>query len=152
VSHSSVDAMSRTTTLTIVQNLAIIVSLRIYTRAFIVRNIGKDDLSMVTALVFTLGYLATILVLRGNGVGFSGKFLTLNQMTTTIKVIIGIEILYYLCVNAIKISILFFYLRIGKTGRTIVRDEDTDISVQLSRKRSSAYAKALFTSSQPSAQ
>ncbi|KAF2033593.1 hypothetical protein EK21DRAFT_58065 [Setomelanomma holmii] len=92
---------------------AIIVSLRVYTRSLIVRNLGKDDISMVIALVFTFGYLAALLVLRQNGMGYSGKYLTFNQMVTTIKVILVVEIIYYLCVNAIKISILFFYLRLA---------------------------------------
>lgn len=69
---------------------------------------------MLFALLFTLAYLACLLILREHGMGFSGKVLTLDQMTVTIKTIIAIEILYYLCVNAIKISIVLFYLRIGK--------------------------------------
>jgi hypothetical protein len=69
---------------------------------------------MVAALIFTLGYLATIFVLRANGIGFRGKEVTFQQATTTLQVTYAIEIIYYLCVNAIKISILFFYLRIGK--------------------------------------
>lgn len=35
-----------------------------------------------------------------------------NQVQTTL----AIEIIYYFLINAIKISILFFYLRIGKTS------------------------------------
>jgi hypothetical protein len=45
--------------------------------------------------------------------GFSGKVLELQQMLNQIQTTLAIEILYYLIVNAIKISILFFYLRIG---------------------------------------
>ena len=72
---------------------------------------------MIAALIFTLAYLGLILLLRENGMGFSGKVLTLDQMTTTIKSVVAIEILYYLCINSIKISIVFFYLRIGKMDR-----------------------------------
>lgn len=57
-----------------------------------------------------------LLVLRENGMGFSGAVLSVPQMTKTLKVIIAIEIAYYLCVNAVKISIVFFYLRIGEAG------------------------------------
>jgi hypothetical protein len=92
----------------------IIVGLRIFTRAFILHNMGKDDYAMVAALIFTLGYLATIFVLRANGMGFRGREVTFHQATTTLQVTYAIEIIYYLCVNAIKISIVFFYLRIGK--------------------------------------
>ncbi|CAO2650054.1 Nn.00g013460.m01.CDS01 [Neocucurbitaria sp. VM-36] len=95
----------------------IIVSLRIYTRAVILRNPGKDDWAMVAALIVTVAYLATILVLRENGMGFSGAVLSLNQMTTTIKTILVVEIIYYLCVNSVKISIVLFYLRIAVERR-----------------------------------
>jgi hypothetical protein len=61
-----------------------------------------------------LSYLATIFVLRANGMGFRGREVTFHQATTMLQVTYAIEIIYYLCVNAIKISIVFFYLRIGK--------------------------------------
>ena len=66
--------------------------------------------------VFVLSYLATILVLRMNGMGFSGKTLSLNEMINTVKTALAIEIIYYLCVNSVKISILLFYLRISKAS------------------------------------
>ena len=71
-------------------------------------------MAMVASLVFVLGYMAAILVLRNNGIGFSGKVLSLDQMDRTLKTILFVEIIYYLCVNSIKVSILFFYLRIGE--------------------------------------
>jgi hypothetical protein len=77
--------------------------------------VGNDDYAMLAALVFTIGYLATIFVLRGNKMGFRGKEASFPQVTTALQVTYAIEIIYYLCVNAIKISIVFFYLRIGKT-------------------------------------
>lgn len=77
------------------------------------RNLGKDDYCMLGALVFTLGYLAAILVLRENGMGYSGTVLTQQQMTTTLQTIVAVEVLYYCCVNSIKVSIVFVYLRIG---------------------------------------
>jgi hypothetical protein len=45
--------------------------------------------------------------------GLSGKVLTPEQMVNQIQTTLAIEILYYLVVTAIKISILCFYLRIG---------------------------------------
>jgi uncharacterized membrane protein YhdT len=92
----------------------IIVTLRLYTRAIILHNTGLDDWAMLVALLFTLTYLATIYVLRANKMGFHGREASFEQAVTTLKVTYGIEIIYYLCVNAIKVSIMFFYLRIGK--------------------------------------
>jgi hypothetical protein len=52
--------------------------------------------------------------MRGQGMGFSGKVLRLPQMVDQIRETLAIEIIYYILVAAIKISILFFYLRIGE--------------------------------------
>jgi hypothetical protein len=46
--------------------------------------------------------------------GFSGKTLTLEEMTNLVQTTLAIEILYYIIIFCIKASILFFYLRIGK--------------------------------------
>jgi uncharacterized membrane protein YhdT len=92
----------------------IIVTLRLYTRAIILHNAGLDDWAILIALLFTLAYLACIYVLRANKMGFHGREATFEQATTTLKVSYGIEIVYYACVNAIKVSIVLFYLRIGK--------------------------------------
>ncbi|ORY05182.1 hypothetical protein BCR34DRAFT_491046 [Clohesyomyces aquaticus] len=91
----------------------IIVVLRFFSRQIIVRSVGKDDWMMVVALIFTIGYLITIWVLRENGMGFSGRILTLDQMTNLITTTLAIEIIYYITVFSIKVSILFFYLRIA---------------------------------------
>ncbi|KAF2732097.1 hypothetical protein EJ04DRAFT_408856, partial [Polyplosphaeria fusca] len=98
----------------------IIVALRLYTRSFIVHNVGRDDIMMVLALIFTLGYLAAIYVARDNGMGFSGASLALVEMQNLIKVTLAIEIIYYILVFAIKVSILFVYLRLA-VNRTLER-------------------------------
>jgi hypothetical protein len=99
--------------------VVIIVSLRTYTRSVILRNMGKDDYAMLAALTFTLGYLIAIFVLRENGMGFHAKEVTFDEATTSLKATYAIEILYYFCVNTIKISIVFFYLRIGTKQRCL---------------------------------
>jgi hypothetical protein len=128
----------------------IIVSLRTYTRAIILHNIGKDDYAMFAALLFTLGYLVAIFVLRENGMGFRGAEVTFVQATTTLQVTYAIEILYYLCVNAIKISIVLFYLRIGKSS-WYTHNMCTLTPQQPSKNHSNASAKPPSSSSSPSA-
>ena len=46
--------------------------------------------------------------------GYSSKVLELAQMVTLIKTTLAIQILYYLVVASVKISICFCYLRIGE--------------------------------------
>jgi hypothetical protein len=105
--------------------------MRIYARTLVVRNFGSDDWMMLVALVsvlshnlhsdlgshmkiFTIGYLIAIWILRDNGMGFSGKTLSLEQMTNLVTTTLAIEVMYYIIISSIKGSILFFYLRIGK--------------------------------------
>jgi hypothetical protein len=61
-----------------------------------------------------IGYLAAIVVLRVNGLGLSGKDLSPSQMVTQIQTTLAIQVIYFILINTIKVSILFFYLRIGK--------------------------------------
>ncbi|KAF2488845.1 hypothetical protein BU16DRAFT_519776 [Lophium mytilinum] len=89
------------------------VALRIVTRQFIVRNVGADDWMSVAGLVLILAYMAEILALRPNGMGYSGATLELDQMINLMKLTLGIEITYYCLVYCIKMSILLFYLRIA---------------------------------------
>ncbi|KAF1961961.1 hypothetical protein CC80DRAFT_531720 [Byssothecium circinans] len=92
----------------------LVVGLRVYTRTILVRNFGKDDLAMVAALAITVAYLIAIFIIRENGMGLSGKDLTMDQMLAIIQTTLGIELIYYPCVFFIKLSILFCYLRIGR--------------------------------------
>lgn len=87
--------------------------LRTYTRAFILHNAGNDDYAMIAAVIFTIGYLATLFVLRDNKMGFRGREASFPQAVTTLQVAYAIEIIYYICVNIIKVSIVLFYLRFG---------------------------------------
>lgn len=96
---------------------AVVVILRMYTRAFIVRNIGRDDYTMLGALIVVMGYLTAIFVIRVNGMGFSGHVLTPEQMVNQLQTTVAIEIMYYFAINAIKVSILLFYLRIAAAKR-----------------------------------
>ncbi|KAF9737711.1 integral membrane protein [Paraphaeosphaeria minitans] len=91
----------------------LVVALRTYARSRILRNFGKDDAFMIGAFIFTLGYLVCIWVMRDNGMGYSGKVLILNQRTTLIQTTLAIQILYYLLIACVKISICFCYLRIA---------------------------------------
>ncbi|KAH7408700.1 hypothetical protein DE146DRAFT_386445 [Phaeosphaeria sp. MPI-PUGE-AT-0046c] len=95
----------------------IVVGLRTYTRAIIVRNFGLDDYAMLASLLFAIGYLIAIIVLRDNGLGFSGQVLSPEHMVNQVRTTLAIQVIYYILINTIKISILFFYLRIAAGKR-----------------------------------
>jgi hypothetical protein len=51
--------------------------------------------------------------MRDNGMGYSGKVLKLDQMQALVQTTLAIQILYYILLACVKISICFCYLRIG---------------------------------------
>jgi hypothetical protein len=112
---------------------------------------GKDDFAMIIALLFTLGYLVTIYVLRDNKMGFRLSEVSLEQAVTSLKVTYAIESIYYVCVNTIKVSIVFFYLRIGTTLPFSFFLYDCLMGEQPSKNPSNALAKPQSHSSSPSA-
>ncbi|KAF2821492.1 hypothetical protein CC86DRAFT_302754 [Ophiobolus disseminans] len=118
--HTCVGVATALTILSIV-----IVALRLYTRTYIVQNLGKDDCAMLVALALTIAYLIALFVLRDNGLGFSGGALTPEQMVKQVQTTLAIEIIYYFLINAIKISILCFYLRIAAGKRLEVLSKGT---------------------------
>lgn len=82
-------------------------------RFIVIRTPGWDDYTAILASIFTFGYLAEILVNISNGLGSPATTLTLDQMIAFLKVVLSIEVTYYVIVGLVKISILFTYLRIG---------------------------------------
>lgn len=105
--------------------------MRIYTRGFVVRNMGKEDWTITAAAVsgsrvlesnyanpvkfLTLVYLFTLIAgSKGFKFGFSGSSLTLAEMKSNLKMVLAAIILYKTTVTLIKISILMIYLRFGR--------------------------------------
>ncbi|KAF2111991.1 hypothetical protein BDV96DRAFT_498286 [Lophiotrema nucula] len=96
----------------------ICVAMRIYTRAYIVRNIGLEDWTMMLAATFTMILLLQLIVsAKKFKMGFSGYALTSEEMIGSVQLGLAIIVVYKMCVTLIKISILFIYLRIAVTKR-----------------------------------
>lgn len=72
-----------------------------------------DDYSILIALIFTIGYMLEILLLKENGVGFPSATLTADMTVRTLKITLAIEATYYMIVGTIKVSIIYLYLRFG---------------------------------------
>ncbi|KAL5624295.1 hypothetical protein BROUX41_004355 [Berkeleyomyces rouxiae] len=62
-------------------------------------------------LLGIVAYMVQLFIGRSNHIGFPMETLSLDNMTTLMKVTLGIEVTYYLIVSFIKISILLMYLR-----------------------------------------
>ncbi|KAF2641859.1 hypothetical protein P280DRAFT_424408 [Massarina eburnea CBS 473.64] len=92
----------------------VFVGLRVYTRAYIVRNMGMEDWTMLAAATTTLVFLLLFIVSAEKyKVGFSIMSVTLDQIVQSTKLGLAIIVFYKGTVTLIKISILMIYLRIA---------------------------------------
>ncbi|KAF2175140.1 hypothetical protein K469DRAFT_724430 [Zopfia rhizophila CBS 207.26] len=93
---------------------ALVVGLRCFTRAYIVRNMGADDWTMVAALLFVFSYTGEIVgSAKANKMGYSGTQMSSEQMAGFVKMTLPIIVSYNMVLTCIKVSILLFYLRIA---------------------------------------
>ncbi|CAO2652639.1 Nn.00g009220.m01.CDS01 [Neocucurbitaria sp. VM-36] len=90
------------------------VALRVYTRGFIVRNMGIEDWTMIAAATLTIVFLLELIAgAKEFKAGFSGMSITPEQMISNLKLILAIIVVYKMTMTLIKISILLIYLRIA---------------------------------------
>ncbi|CCF47187.1 integral membrane protein [Colletotrichum higginsianum] len=93
----------------------LVVVARTFVRTVVIRKPGLDDYAMLVAMAFTLAYLAEIFMGKANHIGFPRDSLSMENMTNLLKITLAIEVSYYVCITAIKVSILCMYLRFAVT-------------------------------------
>jgi len=94
-----------------------VVFFRLFTRFFILRNAGREDLCISLAMLFSLGLTVAISVQVQNGMGKHLIDLTPAEMINSQKAFWASIWIYYLALAVTKMSILFQYLRIFPTKR-----------------------------------
>ncbi|KAM7204710.1 hypothetical protein V8F20_003494 [Naviculisporaceae sp. PSN 640] len=103
------------TSVVMITMAAIFVVLRCISRFILIKNPGPDDYLIVLAMLLTIGYLVNIFILREHHIGFPIIYLTPDDMVIFIKATLAIQVMYYVNISCIKISILFTYLRFAVT-------------------------------------
>ncbi|KAI5793681.1 hypothetical protein DFH27DRAFT_139799 [Peziza echinospora] len=88
------------------------VMMRMFSRGVVIRALGKDDWTMFVAWCGTVTYLAFIIASAANGSGMRKANQKPEWLEPVLKYVLAIEAVYYVCVYAIKCSILLFYLRL----------------------------------------
>ncbi|RFU31307.1 hypothetical protein B7463_g4999, partial [Scytalidium lignicola] len=86
--------------------------LRTLGRCLIVRKMGWDDWLMLFGMILTFGYLFEVLYGIRFGIGLHDSNLDPKNYEPLLKIFFATEITYALIVVVIKLSILFFYLRL----------------------------------------
>ncbi|KAI1450093.1 hypothetical protein F5Y02DRAFT_172466 [Annulohypoxylon stygium] len=89
----------------------ILIMIRIYVRFFALRKAGFDDYMVIAALIFTIGYVATVFIAKNNKIGYPMEQLTFGEMTSQLKIALSIEVVYYFVITCVKSSIVFMYDR-----------------------------------------
>ncbi|KAH6686655.1 integral membrane protein [Plectosphaerella plurivora] len=95
----------------------IVVGLRVFARAWLIRKAGWDDWLICLAVACSVGYMVEILLGRDNNMGFPMVTLSMENMVNLMKLTLAIQVTYYVAIAAIKISILFMYLRFAVDDR-----------------------------------
>ncbi|KAI0397512.1 hypothetical protein F5Y17DRAFT_477430 [Xylariaceae sp. FL0594] len=90
----------------------VVVITRCIIRFILIVKPWMDDFMILGALIFTIGYQATIYVIKiHGGLGRSMTTLSPQEMVTFLKVTFAIEVIYYTIIFFIKTSIVFMYHR-----------------------------------------
>jgi hypothetical protein len=85
----------------------------IYKASFSISNLGADDWAVLGAVV--AGVPSVIMIDRGlvpNGLGVDAWLLPFDHITNFVRVLYVLEVLYFLQIGLIKLTLLLFFLRI----------------------------------------
>ncbi|KAL4733545.1 hypothetical protein BDV11DRAFT_199844 [Aspergillus similis] len=91
---------------------SVIIALRIYARAFMLRAVGTDDVLMVIGAILNIGLSVTIMIGSNYGIGKHALAITPSDTVPMLKCIWVTRPLYTLSMGLIKMSLLWFYLRL----------------------------------------
>ncbi|KAF2683883.1 hypothetical protein K458DRAFT_389804 [Lentithecium fluviatile CBS 122367] len=90
------------------------IALRVYTRAFIVRNMGPEDWTMLSAAILTIVFLVQFIVsIKAYGVGWHTISVSPQQAVAGTQLGLAVIVVYKGIVTLIKMSILMIYLRLA---------------------------------------
>ncbi|KAF2738484.1 hypothetical protein EJ04DRAFT_549959 [Polyplosphaeria fusca] len=91
----------------------IVVTLRLYTRMFIKRWFGSDDICIILALITTVGLTVTVL-LANVSYGWNRHVydIPFNKIEPTLKIAMAAKLLFTVASTFTRLSLLFFYYRL----------------------------------------
>ncbi|KAL2834691.1 hypothetical protein BJY01DRAFT_252923 [Aspergillus pseudoustus] len=91
---------------------AIVIALRVYARAFMLRALGTDDILMIIGAVLNFGLSITIMIGSKYGIGKHALAIAEGDTVPMMKCIWVTRILYTVSMGLVKMSLLWFYLRL----------------------------------------
>ncbi|KAH6851599.1 integral membrane protein [Alternaria rosae] len=91
---------------------ATLVALRFVARRLRETKVWWDDVAAVASLVFTVGMLAMHITYANHGMRYHVAELPLANVTFIAKQLVAYQAVYYAAMSSVKLSYLWFYLRI----------------------------------------
>ncbi|RDW81274.1 uncharacterized protein DSM5745_04831 [Aspergillus mulundensis] len=91
---------------------SIVIGLRIYARAFMLRAVGTDDILMIVGAILNFGLSVTIMIGSKYGIGKHALAISESDTVPMLKCIWVTRLLYTLSMGLVKMSLLWFYLRL----------------------------------------
>ncbi|OQE21989.1 hypothetical protein PENSTE_c011G09862 [Penicillium steckii] len=96
---------------------SIVISLRFYVRGFMLRALGTDDILMIIGAVLNFGLSITIMVGSNYGIGKHTLAISQSDLVPMLKCIWVTRLLYTAAMGLVKMSLLWFYLRLDPRKR-----------------------------------
>ncbi|KAK6226428.1 cfem domain-containing protein [Colletotrichum tabaci] len=102
--------IARIVIFTLLPTLSMVI--RIITKLARLSTWGLDDYTIIVAYILLLAYTSLHMYLEHNGAGRDLWTLSDHQITVYFKAFYALQTLYHSCIDMVKASILFMYLRI----------------------------------------
>ncbi|BCS28619.1 uncharacterized protein APUU_70189A [Aspergillus puulaauensis] len=91
---------------------SVVIALRIYARAFMLRALGTDDILMIIGAILNFGLSVTIMIGSNYGIGKHALAISPSDSVPMLKCIWVTRLLYTASMGFVKMSLLWFYLRL----------------------------------------
>ncbi|PLB44204.1 hypothetical protein P170DRAFT_450379 [Aspergillus steynii IBT 23096] len=94
--------------------ITVVIALRVYARAVILRAMGADDVFMVIGTILTFGLSISSIIAAYYGVGRHIDDISESDFTPMLKAVWATRIVYIAGLLFVRLSLLWFYLRLDQ--------------------------------------
>ncbi|PLB50030.1 hypothetical protein P170DRAFT_463334 [Aspergillus steynii IBT 23096] len=97
--------------------IMVVILLRLYVRISLINAIGVDDVLMVIGAVFTFGLSVASMIAAYHGTGKHVEEIPMTSLPPMLKAIYSTRLIYIIAMLFVKMSLLWFYLRLDRRRR-----------------------------------
>ncbi|KAK1146140.1 hypothetical protein N8T08_003229 [Aspergillus melleus] len=97
--------------------IMVVIGLRLYVRISLINAIGVDDVLMVIGAIFTFGLSVASIIAAYHGTGRHVEDIPTPSLPPMLKAIYSTRLIYIVAMLFVKMSLLWFYLRLDRRRR-----------------------------------